>query len=611
MTANREERFLMRQRGAGTRDIELAFDLQLPGVSQLSRSPAKPQSPRKSRKTPQPEPTLLRSTRKTPKSAAIVPKSVSKNISATARGRKAKQGITQFEHTDEATIHVRKGSQVTSHDDEGNATKKRKTAASAQQSDNACSVATAPKTRRKRKSIGQQSVTKRSKRPSLSSKPAQLPDPNLDMQEVESAETKLGNDQSDEPLARLTEMSHETNLPRQSTSTVLDQGLKQTRRRKRKSITQGRRPTKKPRSAQETLDQDIMPQEGVNHTPMATHNTTLYGSIDDRVKPRARRQKKPPAVEQPIGKKNSPCKEPSIIVSQPIQDSRGEAAAVDPNVQPAKRGRKPRIPLEQRTKTLVEEVDSSRGPVENEVSNVGEPVVPNPEPEASNLSSTPNRKAKRRKRIVQVRRPKKQTTNRIATEMSLSKELIDPKTEDVTMAAAVVSPVPRRRGRPKKAPFPALEMGSASAVATKDNLEPALPVRKPRPVEQLSGPINNDAPRSLDGNAVETSKERRKPGPKKATKPAEPPILTTSRDEPPTVAASSNNVSSVPAPTIKKRGRPKKQPPQLLEPATVAQADHIPPMTQAQPKPQPIASAARYKSARTKPVRPSTQATSS
>ncbi|KAL9576289.1 MAG: hypothetical protein Q9212_007227 [Teloschistes hypoglaucus] len=52
MAARREDRFLMRQRGAGARDIQLSFDLEIPGLPKPSRSPLKPQKSAENRQLP-------------------------------------------------------------------------------------------------------------------------------------------------------------------------------------------------------------------------------------------------------------------------------------------------------------------------------------------------------------------------------------------------------------------------------------------------------------------------------------------------------------------------------------------------------------------------------
>ncbi|KAL8777241.1 MAG: hypothetical protein Q9194_002657 [Teloschistes cf. exilis] len=55
MAARREDRFLMRQRGAGARDIQLSFDLEIPSLPKHSRSPLKPQKSAENRQLPPPD----------------------------------------------------------------------------------------------------------------------------------------------------------------------------------------------------------------------------------------------------------------------------------------------------------------------------------------------------------------------------------------------------------------------------------------------------------------------------------------------------------------------------------------------------------------------------
>ncbi|KAL8714633.1 MAG: hypothetical protein Q9220_001581 [cf. Caloplaca sp. 1 TL-2023] len=560
MAGNREERFLMRQRGAGTRDIELAFDLQLPGISKFSRTPLKTQSPSRSRKLPQPESARLRSTRRTPKSAAVLSKSISRKTPATARGNKSKKGITPSKDVIETTVHDPKGSQDTSHDDDGIAIKRRKTAASAPQSRNILPTTAVPRTRRKRKSIGQQSLIRRSRRPTIPSKSIPLLDASLETKEVEPTELKSGEDQVDEPFAVLTRTYNGNDLSTEPAPTVPMPESKQIKRRKRKSVGQIQKPKKKSRSVQEPLYEDASKQAELDEAPAATHNVAPHSPIDNKEKARSRRQKKVPVAEMSVESKKLASDRISTIVSEPVQELRDRVAAIESDVHPVKRGRKPRVLSEQKMKTPEEKVDSDRIPIEHK--NDDEAFhVRDAEPDVSNTSVATKRKV-RRKPITQIRRPKKQTTSKSIEETPILTELVDPKYEDGAAAAAGVLPVPRRRGRPKKAPLPpAAEIPPTSVVATENTLEPALPVSKWSRVKNKPEQIKKDAPRSAHRKATANWEGHRTNRPKDSTKSAGNPIISTSQDEPTTVAASLSNHSTVPAPIIKKRGRPRKQPP--------------------------------------------------
>ncbi|KAI4160132.1 MAG: hypothetical protein LQ342_005990 [Letrouitia transgressa] len=64
MATNREERFSQRQRGAGARNLDLAFDLVLPGVPTVSRTPLKSRKSMGSGHTPLPDLPPAKSVRK-------------------------------------------------------------------------------------------------------------------------------------------------------------------------------------------------------------------------------------------------------------------------------------------------------------------------------------------------------------------------------------------------------------------------------------------------------------------------------------------------------------------------------------------------------------------
>ncbi|MCJ1471932.1 hypothetical protein MMC13_000573 [Lambiella insularis] len=123
MASNREERFLMRQRGAGARQLRNSgFEFILPGSS---RSPLKPLASGRSRRTPVQNNKIQSSTRKTPKFTPLVPQQSSRRTPASRKSKQSgasssRQLVSISEQQDAST------SQATKTDGQGSVTKKRK-----------------------------------------------------------------------------------------------------------------------------------------------------------------------------------------------------------------------------------------------------------------------------------------------------------------------------------------------------------------------------------------------------------------------------------------------------------------------------------------------------
>ncbi|CAD6577564.1 MAG: hypothetical protein ASARMPRED_008322 [Alectoria sarmentosa] len=192
---DRGERQLMRQRGAGTRQVKnIGFDLVIPGQENAVAEPLQPIKSGRSRKTPQPELPPQRSSRRTPRPEKTQLQRISGKTPATGvtkkRGRPAKKStIDQSE--DLST------SRIAQADADGITTKKRKPSKGQKQRGDSV-VSTAPevqgdvvgatgstlniapstgvKRRKKRKSIGQQSTSRAKAAKSRSPlKPARQP----------------------------------------------------------------------------------------------------------------------------------------------------------------------------------------------------------------------------------------------------------------------------------------------------------------------------------------------------------------------------------------------------------------------------------------------------
>ncbi|MCJ1390607.1 hypothetical protein MMC18_003468 [Xylographa bjoerkii] len=125
MASNREERFLMRQRGAGARQLRNSgFDFDLPGVS---KSPLKPIGSGRTRRTPRSGSQALASTNRTPKVTPVIPPRSSRRTPASkstqiSKGSTPRKLPSISEHQDAPT------SQATKADQRGTVMKKRKLA---------------------------------------------------------------------------------------------------------------------------------------------------------------------------------------------------------------------------------------------------------------------------------------------------------------------------------------------------------------------------------------------------------------------------------------------------------------------------------------------------
>ncbi|KAK0516595.1 hypothetical protein JMJ35_001198 [Cladonia borealis] len=198
MAPRREDRLLMRQRGAATRQVKNAgFDLVLPGQEQDSHEPLQPRRSGRARKTPQAELAPQRSTRRTPApeelrlqpsttrtpdSDALLPQSSLRHPLATGaaawkQGRVAKRSVIKIEEGADVPAAT-----TTQDDGEGVVTKKRKlnkgkelrndsTPPDVQVQDSqpvepdlSAQPSSGVKRRKKRKSIGQKSMRPKTRR---------------------------------------------------------------------------------------------------------------------------------------------------------------------------------------------------------------------------------------------------------------------------------------------------------------------------------------------------------------------------------------------------------------------------------------------------------------
>ena len=166
LTIDRQERFLQRQRGAGPRDLNLAFDLELPGVPRIQRSPLKPRKSGRSRRTPQSEflsRLSLKSSKssRTPKSARVAIRA-SSGRTPKAAGARNSQSLVETH----VNARIKDGASVTiaaECNSQGISNKKPASVGDIVKGEDATHARPSPRRKRKRKSIGQQSTRKKAR----------------------------------------------------------------------------------------------------------------------------------------------------------------------------------------------------------------------------------------------------------------------------------------------------------------------------------------------------------------------------------------------------------------------------------------------------------------
>ncbi|KAL8918114.1 MAG: hypothetical protein Q9208_007556 [Pyrenodesmia sp. 3 TL-2023] len=350
MATNREERFLERQRGAGARDINLAFDLELPGITRVSKTPLKPQKSGRSKKTPQPETLPPRSTRKTPNSTRNVPALQAGRTPATARRRTTKAKTTAGTGSEVEAVAPGQASEAVERSTGGASTKKRKALDEIPETE----AASSPKKRRKRKSIGQQTLKKKPRaplKPNTTTEPSNTP---LPVEETEDVDTKNAETAAEEPDAtgedlakpgRLTGVAKRAARRTQTTQKPPGQKLKPSLRTQRSK-------TKPPATRQETFEADEEIARSVHEPAKIESPTELTAPAETDSKPKPRKRKRKAIVQSPRKRKKPTRREPALgygeIEEEAMAESQ-EGPAIIPTAAVAlsvaktnKRGRKPK-----------------------------------------------------------------------------------------------------------------------------------------------------------------------------------------------------------------------------------------------------------------------------
>ncbi|KAL8847891.1 MAG: hypothetical protein Q9221_007066 [Calogaya cf. arnoldii] len=522
MAANRDERFLMRQRGAGTRDINLTFDLQLPGVPTISVSPLRPQKTGRS----QPDHPNLRATRQTPKLTKATPKLVAKRTPATANNTTPRSVVNGNNVKRPETSKSTPASEAPRHASKVVSPKKRKIDQNLAEGATEDAEMPPVKRRKKRKSIGQDSIRKKTRAPALTKKTTQESKQRTRSKKLEEAHPETAELAAQKiPPASETPSASKTIQDPVQVLKVAQVG-KEPKRRKRKSIGQNQRPKKTPRLAgQSTIHARPVEVEQQQIPIIADASTKERSQTVEEPKPQRRKRN---AVTEKLQRRESPL---LIMPSPPSATDISEALRGNPipdqpiadivaAEQPRKRGRKPNaavrhsteIPKEDPSVALtVLEVPTSQGEPQPQLGEV--------ESKAGETSTVLKQVGKKRKPIGQTQKTKKSTTTRPLRAIDPN---LNPASETRRTAATVSTPKPQGGSLSENSPILSSKEEQAQAA-----LEPEASVPPP------------------------ALKKRGRPKKAQAASPEHPTDIEPARRK-------LGHTVPMPDPAIRKRGRPKK-----------------------------------------------------
>ncbi|KAL8773226.1 MAG: hypothetical protein Q9209_001903 [Squamulea sp. 1 TL-2023] len=495
MAATRDERFLMRQRGAGTRDINLTFDLQLPGVAPIARSPLKPRQSGRIMDSVQPETLGLRATRQTPKITRAVPKLVSGHTPVTAKKATPRTVIDREGDGRPKTFSNPLNSETVHHHTSGLHTKKWKISFSDRTGVPEDPENPPVKRRKKRKSIGQASLRKKFRAPGLTKNLVHEPRQSTKSKKLEVMQTEPTELFTDQTI-QVSEIPLESEAVQDTVEALnVAQVAKEPKRRKRKSIGQIQRPQKKSKLTKNCADQAALDD--------AEHSTVTIGveeNVDNRIrniaKPKPGRRKRI-AVAQSPNRRKPPLRDvPSPSSTTRVRGiSRSEFATKPPTSIPSagqtRRARKAEAAIN-KTVDVAKDLVSPLLPLSTVQAPQDEPSprMRDSEPPADEAPSKSKQKRKKRKSICQAQRPKKKPETRPL-------RVIDPnvnstKSENAkTQKAAAAAPSLKPQCRPVSETPQVLpmEVGSTQTASERDLPEPIpAPKKRGRPKKAEAAP---------------------------------------------------------------------------------------------------------------------------
>lgn len=577
-----------RQRGAGARDINLAFDLELPEILRVSKTPLKPQKSGKSRKTPQPELSAPRLTRRTPKSTKNEPTLASKRTPATARRRTIKAPVVIADSAADEIVHQNQISQSVQCNGEGPSTKKRKALDEVPETHTVAPT----KKRRKRKSIGQQSLIKRSRAPLRSQNRTELP--NMISPAEESTEGMI----KDPAVAMKppVEIAEKTPAPIDSNQDVdmigKAQAAAKPRKRKRMSVRQVQKPKEEPTYTEHAPLED-KPEAAEGQEPAKVESPVEITPIEAGTKSKTRKRKRKVIVQSPKKRKKPPPNESALISKEeanlPVATP-NEVSAARPEMSAAavkkKRGRKPKIVINEKPKPSEELSQSVSIVAKPGQAPAGSSQLKEEQSQPTEDPKVPKRRGKKRRSINLVRKPRKKTSIQSPPEIPVDTETMQLEAEPIEASTkTTVAPTAKRKGRPRKDAILVRELKDATIGSMPDKAQSAeAPKKRGRPKKATStaeaanlngvnlGPME-DARRENLSQKPSTSENA-------AANPSINPAPFMTGAYAPTAA---EKLAPQQPPLMKKRGRPRKQ---ILAPHIVdsAATNSISDRPEAQPK---------------------------
>lgn len=554
----------MRQRGAGTRDIVLAFDLDLPGLPPVSKTPLKPQKSNRSRKDPVPELQPLRSTRKTPKSITTKAVSQPKPTPTTARRKRPKATVEEVPADDVAIPGKLQ------QDDEGLISRKRKRKAT---EDVVELQSTAPlKKQRKGRSMEQETLK-------MKSRPYSAPSDTTKMRKATTRSRqvrRMEDDATEEPAGPQVDAIENpliSNVVQEVSNEEKEKASvpEKPRKRKRKSIGQSQRRKAKPIATLPVIPLDKADLVEERQAPTKVEEPVERVAVETRTKMKPRRKRK--AIAQSPKKRNKislPKKsQPGLGNVPERQTSLPNGPGADLSLATAIIEEKP-IKRRGRSKPIVQ---ASPNTPEVAVETTFKAPEPNGVQAESSLAEAqdqkgsdlaPKRRGRKRKSIGQVQTPRKKRNINPSMEF-LALDNTEPKVDLIIEAPeATVAPEPKRKSRTRKPPVPTTAITDDRQEAEHENI-PSLqvPKKRGRP-KKATASADVALPVAVEASEHVSIQQADVEEPPPKVRRRKCPVPTTTIEhvlfaQDPGNLVSGPNPQPQPVPNVKKRGRPKKQ----------------------------------------------------
>lgn len=566
----------MRQRGAGTRDINLTFDLQLPGVPTISRSPLRPQKSARS----QPEYPNLKVTRQTPKSKKAISKHVSKRTPATANNATPRTAVRNVERQDASKqVRVPEPPQRVS---PGVSAQKRKVDLYLAEGTMEGAELPPTKRRKKRKSIGQYPIRKKSTGAPLPKKPDQdskQRDKTKKVEEVPPETMELVPERI--PQASEISSEHKT-MQDQMEALEVAQLTNGSKRRKRKSIGQVQRPKKTPKLARQA-----MVHARANDVEQQLIPAVVDASLEERPQtseiPKPQRRTRKTLMETSTRHKSPMQRMPSPQSVTRISDAVRREPTPDRSIgnnvaagQPKKRGRKPNATVKDTTNNPREVTNLPMAVLELPTEEGEPPLLGEVEAKADEASTVLKKTRKKRKPISQTQKVKKKPAIRPLRAIDPKLTLVsDEAAKNRRTEAGRSPPISQDRPHPESPQELSPELDRAQVIPDHKSSVPApAPNKRGRPKKAQAAPLTHP-PKTA---SAEIKPEYEVPMPAVAAKKrGRPKQADATPQEPPSAIE--------PALSAKLRGRSRKaQIPQAVEIAEIEKKDDEAEPAKAPPK---------------------------